>query len=277
MLVNSYKIIQKIGSGNFSQVFLGEHKKDPHKKAAVKIGQPYDTSIAHESRILRHLNMELPSMIADYVPTLFWYGRFGTNQLSMTMTYYPISLESYIHESNLNTIFSQILSIISYIHSVGILHRDIKLDNFMIKIENDEEHIVLIDFGFACYVDSVFESTDHLVGTPNYTSYFLYEGNPYSRRDDLISTLYLFMELSGIQWPWNSTDADNLITTMKKSGLALNHRLHERNQVRAYYKKKEYLTHYLIRFPILSTFVENLYSLELDEKPEYVKYIDLFQ
>jgi len=287
MLIHSYRVLRQIGSGNFSHVFLGEHKKQKEKQVAIKIGQVSgDTSIAHESRILRHLNMELPSSVRDYVPTLIWYGRFGTTQLSMIMTYYPLSLESFLQGNNeisIDEIFSQILSVISYIHNVGILHRDIKLDNFMVHVSLDsdivETHVVLIDFGFAQSIENQPNTLgeDNLIGTPNYTSYFLYEGFPYSKRDDLISVLYLFMELLRIQWPWNSKEADSLVK-FQHDEYPPYHRLHSRNRVRAHFKKKEYLMNYLVNYPILSILVERFYSLNIDncERPNYSEYIRLF-
>jgi len=282
MLVNSYRVIRQIGSGNFSHVFLGEHKKNKEKQVAIKIGQVNeDASIAHESRILRHLNTEMPVSVRDYVPTLIWYGRFGTNQMSMIMTYYPISLASFLDRSTTtNTtykIISQILSVLSYIHCVGVLHRDIKLDNFMIHVNSSldelvDTHIVLIDFGFACYFENIGETNeeelnDHLIGTPNYTSYFLYQGSRYSKRDDLLSALYLFMELLRIEWPWNTAETEQPLC-----GYPPYHRLSRRNQARAFYKKPSYLMNYLVNYPVLLKLCERFYMLDKNDKPDYAEY-----
>ncbi len=296
MLVNSYRLIRQIGSGNFSHVFLGEHKKNKEKQVAIKIGQVNeDASIAHESRILRHLNTEMPDSVQDYVPRLIWYGRFGTNQMSMIMTYYPISLASFLDRStniNRNTnsvykIISQIISALSYIHCVGVLHRDIKLDNFMIQVNSSRDefvntHITIIDFGFACYYENIGktngeigkeeELNNHLIGTPNYTSYFLYEGSRYSKRDDLLSAFYLFMELLGIPWPWNSAEAEEPLC-----GYPPYHRLSRRNQARAFYKKPVYLMNYLVNYPVLLELCERFYLLDTDENPDYAEYNELIR
>lgn len=40
---------------------------------------------------------------------------------------------------------------IDYIHSKGIVHRDIKVDNILMI--NDSKEIQMIDFGFACEVE----------------------------------------------------------------------------------------------------------------------------
>ena len=51
------------------------------------------------------------------------------------------------------TIFYNMLSSVNYLHQHGIIHRDIKLENFLVGI--DIEDIKLIDFGMAEYACDV--------------------------------------------------------------------------------------------------------------------------
>ena len=44
--------------------------------------------------------------------------------------------------------FSQILSAVNYIHSVGVVHRDLKAENLLL---DREFNIKLADFGFSNY------------------------------------------------------------------------------------------------------------------------------
>ena len=57
----------------------------------------------------------------------------------------------------------QIINAVKYIHSQGIIHRDLKLDNILVKFFNKNDYdsvnllnaqIKIIDFGFATYKNS---------------------------------------------------------------------------------------------------------------------------
>lgn len=48
-------------------------------------------------------------------------------------------------------IFHQMLSAVHYCHSLGIIHRDIKVENFLLDLEEDGETLIvkLTDFGLC--------------------------------------------------------------------------------------------------------------------------------
>ena len=67
-------------------------------------------------------------------------------------------------------IMRDLASGISYLHSKGIMHRDLKLENIMMREKcKSDVHAVIIDFGLAEYADS----TKYLYsrcGTPGYVA-----------------------------------------------------------------------------------------------------------
>jgi len=66
------------------------------------------------------------------------------------------------------TLMEKMLSSIMYCHKHGVVHRDIKLDNFIYENEDEDAELKLIDFGFASFVAPGKESMWDQIGTPSY-------------------------------------------------------------------------------------------------------------
>jgi len=132
-------------------------------------------------------------------------------------------------------IMKQMINIIRHIHSFGVLYRDIKPHNFMFSQEwttslfsntktAKEENVILpevllVDFGFAVFENKEKENneecekTDHsIIGTPNYTSYFVHSGDDYQRRDDLVSIGYIYLFLLWGTLPWISKKGEPMLS-----------------------------------------------------------------
>jgi len=77
-----------------------------------------------------------------------------------------VQKRSKINELNAKLIFRQIIEALQYIHSQGIVHRDIKLDNILIDLNNN---IKICDFGVSKQVRKGELLHDHC-GTPAYIS-----------------------------------------------------------------------------------------------------------
>ena len=65
-----------------------------------------------------------------------------------------VELEAPLTESKIREIFYQMLLSVHHCHQKNILHRDIKLENFLIDTSDNDELIVkLADFGLACKLE----------------------------------------------------------------------------------------------------------------------------
>lgn len=81
--------------------------------------------------------------------------------------------------------FHQMKKAVSYIHSLGLIHRDIKLENFLVKEKEGGHHIVLADFGFSRKISGEKDpllSTRFGNGTPLYMAPELIGKEPYPHK-----------------------------------------------------------------------------------------------
>lgn len=105
----------------------------------------------------------------------------------------------------IKNIMGQLLKAVSYIHLIGMYHRDIKLENIFYKIREGEPIIKLGDFGSANYVTG---KSKGLVGTPRYMAPEIIKNEYYTNSVDIWSCgIVMFILLVGLHaWKKNSVE-----------------------------------------------------------------------
>ncbi len=78
-------------------------------------------------------------------------------------------------EVEASRIMHKILQAVSYLHLLGICHRDLKLENFLFSDESTDSEIKIIDFGLSKHVSQIDKKDNRMtkglrtsVGTPIY-------------------------------------------------------------------------------------------------------------
>ena len=100
-------------------------------------------------------------------------------------------------------------------HSKCYLHRDIKPENFMIGINQNRNHVYMIDFGLAKRfknnnnIHMCVKTGKKLVGTARYASINCHKGIEMARRDDLESFIYLLIYMLKGKLPWQGLPGRN--------------------------------------------------------------------
>jgi serine/threonine protein kinase len=165
----------------------------------------------------------------------------------------------------------KMIQIIGRVHEAGIVHRDIKPENFMIcfpsmeqkQKEDGEKTLCIIDFGLSKFYKKgdkhVINTNDRsIVGTMRYISKHTHEGNVYSRRDDIISIIYVSIYLLKGTLPWCGLYVKKGDTRTKEELV--------------YDKKLKTTSDELCEgLPtIFKKLLEYAYSLDFDEKPDYL-------
>ena len=62
----------------------------------------------------------------------------------------------------------QLLCAMSYIHSQGIVHRDLKLENLLYYDDTHDSKIMVADFGLSDYIKVLEDGSSPICGTPGY-------------------------------------------------------------------------------------------------------------
>lgn len=103
-------------------------------------------------------------------------------------------------EEEAATILQKLMEAISYCHSLGIAHRDIKPDNILFSSNsNSLAQIKLADFGQASSFSPGKGSMQGIVGTPYYVAPEVLGGKDYSEKVDVWSAgVILYIMLSGV-------------------------------------------------------------------------------
>ena len=64
-----------------------------------------------------------------------------------------MTLSKRMTEAEIKVIFKQMLKAIQYCHQHNIIHRDVKVENFLVKTIGNVLTVKLSDFGLACSYD----------------------------------------------------------------------------------------------------------------------------
>jgi len=211
--LNHYKIIKSLGVGGMGEVYLAEDNK-LKRKVALKI---LPAAFAQDAERMRRFALEAEAVSALNHPNILTIYETGATDeinyiaseyvegetLSNCMRREPLSLKESLD------VAVQIASALDAAHRAGIIHRDIKPDNVMIRPDGV---VKLLDFGIAKLTENksapidaeastaikAQTKTGMIIGTANYMSPEQAVGKQIDARTDIFSCgVMLYEMLSG--------------------------------------------------------------------------------
>ena len=212
IVAKKYKIISKLGEGSFGKIFSGVNI-NTDEEVAVKIEKLDEHSLLKNEASVYKLLENISG-----IPRLRSYGTEGKfnymviDLLDKSFEDMRITCGNTLSLKTVLVLGIQMLKRIECVHLEGIIHRDIKPDNFLIK--NNNNQIYLIDFGLSKrYLDSFdkhikINTGRKLMGTARYASINVHNGITPTRRDDIESIGYVLLYLLIGYLPWQSIKAD---------------------------------------------------------------------
>ena len=262
VLFGKYRVIKKIGEGSQSSIYSGENIKTK-ESVAIKTEKQKEIDCLLKKEIYFLYRLKGQKGIADLITC----GRSGEdlvlveNLLGKSLDILFLDMSKKFTLSDICQIGIQCLDRIEFVHSKGIIHCDIKPENFTIGLK-DPYIIYLIDFGLCQNYKSLksgkhidFSFTGYMTGTARYASRHALRGKQLSRRDDIESFIYMILYFLAKTLPWQNMKAKNMAQKYKK----------------IYLKKKNFnYKEFCMKFPPeIVTLLDYVLTLSFKEKPNY--------
>ncbi|XP_035247670.1 serine/threonine-protein kinase PAK 6 isoform X2 [Anguilla anguilla] len=109
--------------------------------------------------------------------------------------------ETRLNEEQIATVCEAVLQALAYLHSQGVIHRDIKSDSILLTLDG---RIKLSDFGFCAQISKDIPKRKSLVGTPYWMAPEVISKTPYSTEVDVWSLGIMVVEMVDGEPPYFS-------------------------------------------------------------------------
>jgi serine/threonine protein kinase len=225
--ISHYRILEKLGAGGMGEVYLAEDVKLGRKVAIKILSEEYTTNRDRLQRFEQEAsaasNLNHPNIL-----TIHEVGKDNGRHYIATeyidgLTLRRKALGSHMEIPEILDIAVQVASALEEAHAAGIVHRDIKPDNIMVRRNG---YVKVLDFGLAKLTETidrssldaeastrVFVQTDAgvVMGTSHYMSPEQARGKPVDARSDIWSLGVVIYELVAGRTPFEGETSTDVI------------------------------------------------------------------
>ena len=184
-----YNLIKRINKGVHGSVYLIEHKTLKQKRCLKLFSKSYNkkkSKDTFENELNISKSLDHPFIIKTYEwieDKLFYYIIMEYLEGGELIDYIK---KKKINEYEIQKIIKNLLSGINYLHKKKIIHRDLKLQNIMLKKKMDLSSIKIIDFGISIKFEKETDIFHEPVGTDYYMAPELIQKH-YNKKIDIWS------------------------------------------------------------------------------------------
>ena len=217
--IKGYELIEEIGHGSFSTVYLGT-KKETDETIAVKVINKAEMKKPEDTE---RLQREIDSMAFLHHDSIVKLHDFFSdeNHFYLILDYCKggdlftiIEKSKHFRETQIAQIFKQIVSAVGYCHARGVAHRDLKPQNVLVTTF---PFVKVADFGLCGYTTEDTKMKT-FCGSPYYSAPECLNNIKYDgQKSDVWSLGVILFELSTGTHPWNPSNATQMIKQISKA------------------------------------------------------------
>ncbi|PUZ41740.1 hypothetical protein GQ55_9G528900 [Panicum hallii var. hallii] len=218
--VGEYELLRPIGSGAYSQVWLGRHQERGTEVAVKEIAMERLSRKLRESllsevdilRRIRHPNViALHDSVKDHgrIYLILEYCRGGD-------LHAYLQRHKRVSETVAKHFIRQLASGLQMLRDNNVVHRDLKPQNILLVENNENSLLKIADFGFAKFLQP-FALAETLCGSPLYMAPEVMQAQKYDAKADLWSVgVILYQLVTGIP-PFNGDNQIQLLKNILRS------------------------------------------------------------
>ena len=197
--IRGHRFVRELAVGGTSMVYLAESERAGDMVVLKVLREAPEAGDPH-TQFARFLQeYELISKIRHPNVVRIYDLGVADDHAYIAMEYFPLGdlrghIASSLRPSEALSFLAQMAGALQVVHAVGVLHRDLKPGNIMMRADSS---IALIDFGLAKHADMEIDmtGTGEIFGTPYYMSPEQGHGHELDERSDLYSLGVIFYEM----------------------------------------------------------------------------------
>ncbi len=214
-LIKGYRFIRRLAASEHSAVYLAQKESDDEQMVLKVLRQVPDVSdgLGAFDRFLQEYEM-IAELNHPNIVHIFDLG-VSDDHAHIAMEYVPGGdlkkrIAQGVVEADAVEYTRQIAGALAQLHSLGILHRDLKPGNIMVRADGS---LALIDFGLAkrMRLEQEITGNGEIFGTPYYMSPEQGHADEVDERSDVYSLGVLFYEMLTGRKPFVGSDAMGII------------------------------------------------------------------
>lgn len=224
LVAGRYRIERRLARGGQASVYLA-HQEPLGRMVALKVlAPPMDIDAEERERFQQRFLLEaktLASLDHPHIVTVYDYGQTDAGDLYIAMEYVDgVRFNDLLRHGRLDVdralaLVRQVCSALQYAHNRGVIHRDIKNSNVLVKRgPAGKELVKVVDFGIVKLRNQKVDLTQVgiILGSPHFMAPEQAQGKDVDHRVDVYAVgVLLYCALAG-RYPFNGSHSTAILT-----------------------------------------------------------------